>query len=348
MGKMRGAKIKTMKISSSSSEDVKDLQKMFSQITGTSDADRNVLIPKINAIFKNVVEYKKLYSILLNFTAFTTQFEEYKIWFEEIDLFMKTLVESTNVDITKKYNETTIGPYSDLDDVKLNAFYKDLKSNEFVKKIVITGSNLSAYKKHLTDELDDIFIKREPGIVLQPLAFSSLDLKIIWNTENFTDKGKTFILSILKRTYAIGIELYDIITSPDVDIKKFSKVLVDSIAKMKKQIPRCDKAFGIIENSVKMLEDNFKSYFRGSVEAGNPNIIIESFIVDISTTQKASPSVTNEFRKIVMFLKERSSQAADPKIQKLFGMLNSQFSAIDSELGIKKTPEDIPDSATAL
>lgn len=338
MGKSQ-CKVKTMKMSASSDADVKDLQKMFSQITGTSDAERNVLLPKINKIYKNIVEYNNLFKIMLNFTPFINQFEEYKFWFEEIEAFLKELIETTGVDTTKKYGDHTDGPYTEMDDLELNKFYKELKGNDSIKKIIITGSNLTAYKKHLTDELDDIFIKREPGINLQPLAFSSLDLKTIWNTD-IADKGKTFILSILKRTYSIGIELYEVITSPDVDIKRFSKVLVDSIAKMKKQIPRCDKAFAIIENSVKLLEDNFKSYFRDSVEACNPSIIIESFIVDISTSQKAGASVTNEFRKIVMFLKERSSQTSDPKVQKLFSMLNTQFSAFDAELGVKKAPEE--------
>jgi hypothetical protein len=203
--------------------------------------------------------------------------------------------------------------------------------------MVITGSNLSVHKAHISeaDKLDDIFINREPGLTLQPLAFSTMDLKIIWQFSGSSEMAKKFILSILRHTYLIGIDTYDIVTSPDVDIKKFSKILVDSIAKMKKMIPRCDRAFGIIEKSVKLLEDNFKTYFRGSVEAGNPSIIVESFIVDISTSQKSSPMVTAEFRKIVSFLKEKSSQNNDPKIKKLFSMLNNQFNTVDTELGVK-------------
>ena len=330
-------------VSSASNEDMKDLNKMFSQITGTSDADREVIIPKISLLYKNIVEYNKVFNILLNFKQFTDNFAEYNFWFEDIKEFLTKLNETSGVDLNTKYIDSGTGDqieqkYHSLEDKELNDFYKKLKDNAQIKQIIITSGNLSPHKKYIADAaaLDDAFIIREPGITLQPFAFSTMDLKIIWNSGTPNDKARKFVLSIIRHVYNIGITIYDLITSPDVDIKKFSKILVDSIAKMKKQIPRCDKAFAIIENSVSLLEDNFKNYFRGSVEAGNPSIIIESFIVDISTTQKANSATAAEFRRIVTFLKEKSSNTADPKVKKLFSMLNSQFSAMDRELGIKK------------
>lgn len=332
----RRAKVKVVK-QKTNPDDKKDLMTMFSQLTGSCDAERDVIIPKINKIYKNIVEYNRLFNILLNFEPFTKYFSDYSFWFDDVSTFLKELIVSTNTDINVKYDDPTylIGPYHAMDDAKLNAFYKDLKDNGQIKKIIISGNNLSLYKKHLLDN-DDAFIYREPGLVLIPLVFTNLDLKIIWGSE-VNDKAKQFIISILKHCYNIGIDMYDIITSPDVDIKKFSKILIESISQMKKQIPRCDKAFKIIENSVSLLEKNFKDYFRGSVEAGNPSIIIESFIVDISTSQKASPVVANEFRKIAAFLKANASQKNDPKVQKLFSMLNTQFTSLDSEMGRNKT-----------
>lgn len=339
--KMGGVKVKKLKVNTANSEDMADLHRMFGQITGSGDADRDVITPKITKIYKNIQEYNKLYRILLNFKAFTDQFSEYPFWFTDIEEFLKNLVESTGVDLSRKYDESE-SDYHAMSESDLNEFYKKMKDNTYIKKMIITGSNLALYKKCLHDlaTISDSFIYREPGITLQPLAFSTLDIKLIWNTENFNDKAKQFVLSILRHTYLIGIDLYDIVTSPDVDIKKFSKILIDSIGNMKKQIPRCDKAFAIIEKSVTMLEENFKTYFRGSVEAGNPNVIIESFILDISTSQKAGASVAGEFRKIVQYLREKGSGNTDPKVQKLFSMLNSQFSSLDSELGkgSEKTP----------
>ena len=335
------AKVLKKKISASSEDDVKSLNKMFSQITGSSDPERDVILPKINKIYCNILEYNKLFNVLLNFKVFTEQFTDYSFWFDDIKDFLTNLIASTDIDIKKNY-EYGNDIYTNLSDSDLCTFYKNLKDNIYIKKIVITGSRLSVYKNHIAeaDKLDDIFINREPGLILQPLAFSTFDLKTIWIMQSTNEKAKKFILSILRRAYLIGIDTYDILTSPDVDIKKFSRILVEAIINMKKQIPRCDKAFGIIEKSVKLLEDNFKNYFRGSVEAGNPSVIMESFIIDITQSQKASPSVTAEFRKIVAFLQEKSSQNNDPKIKKLFGMLNNQFTSIDTELGVKPESEN--------
>jgi hypothetical protein len=335
MGKKSSAKVKVMKTSASSDEDVKQLNKMFAQITGTADADREVLLPKLKKVSQNVVNYIKLFNILLGFTPFIKQFEETAFWFDEIKDFLTELQESTKVDMNMKDD---IEPdYYQLNDKNLNKLFKDLIGNDSLKKIIITSNNLVAFKSHLSDanNLSDTFVNREPGLELKPLAFSSIDLKYIWNHEDTIDKAKKFILNIIKRAFDIGMDMHDLVTSPNVDIKKFSSVLVDSIAKMKTQIPRCNKAFAIIENSVSTLENNFKTYFRGSVEAGNPNIIIESFIGDIIKEQKADASISYEFKQIISYLKQKSAGNNDPKIKKLFGMLNMQFSSLDELSDIK-------------
>jgi hypothetical protein len=322
-------------VSGSSAKDINDLNVMFNQITGMSDADPEILIPKLDKVYKNIQEYNKLFNILLNFQPFIEKFSEYKYWFEEITSFLTDLTTTTGVKID---GPDEIREYHSMDITNLNLLYKDIKNNSTVKKIIITAGNLSPYKKNLeADPIDDVFIKREPGLILQPLAFTSLDLKVIWSTD-IDDKCKKFILSILKHTYKLSIDIYDILTSPDVDIKKFSKLLIDSISKMKQMIPRCDNAFAIIENSVKLLETNFKNYFRSSIEAENPSLIVESFVIDISTTQKVSPVTTGEFRKIIAFLREQNSaKSNDPKMKKLFSMLNSQFASMDIDVDVKET-----------
>lgn len=333
------------KISSVSKDDSETLHTMFAQMTGAHDAEPEVIIPKIINIYKKIIKYNILFNTLLNFKEFTNKFQEYTTWFNEIRDFLEKLIQSTNTDIKKDY-DLEIFELHKKDPKKLNEFYKDFKNNEYIKKIIITGSNLSIFKKYLNEEsdIDDSFINREPGISLKPLDFSDFDLKLLWNSENITNAIKKFILSIIKHTYKIGVEMYDIVTSPDVDIKKFSIILVESIGKMRKQIPRCDKAFDVIENSVKMLETNFTSYYRSSVEAENPSVIVENFIVDISTSQKANATVTSQFRKIVNYLKEKGSQNNDPKVKKLFGMLNNQFTTIDKELGVKDVVEKMEET----
>ena len=153
-----------------------------------------------------------------------------------------------------------------------------------------------------------------------------------------------YILNILSHTYKIGLDIYQVITSPDIDIKKFSRVLINNIEKMKKQIPRCNKAFDIIANSVHLLENNFDGYYKNSVEAENPSIIVENFIVDVSVSQNATASTTAQFRKIIMFMKKQSAGNKDPRVAKLFKILNSQFSIMQRETGIEPDPETEPET----
>lgn len=339
MGRGRGTvKIKKV-MPKGTQDDTNMLNSMFEQMTGSSNAEPDVILPKIISINTQIIKFNKLFSLLLNLTEFRSSFMEYDNWFVEIQEFLVKLLESTKVDITKKYTDEDYKMY---DEKQLNAIYKSLKENKFTKVLVITSSNLSKYKKYIEDpqNLDDSFINREPGLSLQPLTFSNLDLKIMWHSDNITQQSKKYMLSILSHTYKIGVSVYDTITSPDIDIKKFSSVLIKSISQMKKQIPRCDKAFDIIENSVKMLEGNFKDYYKNSVESENPSVIIESFIIDVSVSQKASPLVTAQFRRIVSHLQQKSKNIQDPKVKKLFGMLNGQFSMMDQELGVD-TSKDV-------
>jgi hypothetical protein len=317
----RGIKVKKTKSKTVSQDDMNLLNEMFSQMTGNTNADIKIIIPKYVKIIDNLSKYIKIYSLLLNFTDFTNSFPELTSNFNEIRLFIDNLVE-----INKQYNMTS-DDFTNTTPDEINIQYKKLKLEKFIQMIIVTSGNLNKYKLNLEDKnnLKDDFIKRDPGLSLTPLKFSKLDLKMLWASPKLSGLAKKFILNILSHTLLIGIEMYNIINSPDVDIKEFSKILIDSIEKMKKQIPRCDKAFDIIANSVNLLENNFDSYYKNSIEAENPSIIIESFIVDVSMTQNASPAVTNQFKKIIMFMKRQTASSKDPRIAKLFKVLNSQF-----------------------
>lgn len=337
--------VKVKKMSVASKEEADALHNMFEQMTGAQNADIDVIIPKYLKLKKRIARYHKLFNILVNFNDFGELLGDNRFWLDEIREFIENLIKTTDTQPGTIYDEgdprqlIALKKYSE---EEFNKIYKGLKDNEFIKRVVITGSNLSQFKRHIENSanLDDTFIMKEPGFVLEPFEFSQFDLKWIWCSDEMTHQAKKYILSILHHAYIIGIEVYEILTSPDIDISKFSNILVDSIAKLRKQIPRCDKAFDIIENSVKMLENNFSNYYKSSVEAENPSVIIESFIIDISESQSASPVVTAQFKRIVAYLKEKSAGNKDPKVKKLFGMLNSQFSAMDKELSVKRDPNE--------
>ena len=343
----RGKTVKVKKmIPKGSEEDANILNDMFSQMTGSENADSDVIIPKLIKLHSYLKKYSTIYKLLLGFSEFIDKFPEFKNEFDDIRNFIQKinhLVDDVEIggDTLEKTNKQA-----------LNTIYKKLKAMPEVQTIVITSGNLGKYKRYLDnkDNLGDEFIKREPGLSLKPLKFTNLDLKVLWVSDKLSPMAKKYILSIISHTYNIGHSIYQIITSPDVDIKKFSSVLIDNIEKMKKQIPRCDKAFNIIANSVNLLENKFDGYYKTSVEAENPSIIIESFIIDVSMSQKSNASITAQFRKIIMHMKKQTSNTNDPRVAKLFGILNGQFNLMKDSTGIdpisdddEPEPEDPPD-----
>jgi len=337
----RKVKLKKM-LSKGSGEDVQMLNSMFDQMTGASHADPSIIQPKYIKLRANLIKFCKVFELLLNFKGFTTDFPECKKGFDEITLFIKKARENHELDP----NSAADAKKSEITDKKdLNEAFNKLKESQEIQQIIICGSTLKKHKKYLMNinELSDEFIRREPGLSMTPFPFTSLDLKKIWVSDNFNPMTKKFILSILSHVCKLGYESYDLVTSPNVDIKQFSHVLISNISMLKKQIPRCDKAFDIIADSVKMLEGNFKGYYKTSVEAENPSIIIESFIVDVSMKQKSNANITRQFRKIIMHMKKKSANNKDPRVKKLFSILNNQFSMMEKETPGYVRPDDDPD-----
>jgi hypothetical protein len=319
---MKSVKIKKS-IPKNMKADMADLHKMFDQMMGTTSADVEIISPKYVKVKSSITDFCKVYDILINFKVFAEVFPECSGAVEEIKKFVEN---ARKIDAEFK-------PQDGLNTEDLNKLWKTLKDNSIVKTIIATTGRLHKFKQFIVNhkELDDGFIKREPGLDMCLLVFSSLDLKLIWASDAATMPIKTFILNILSKTYNIGYEIYDLVTSPDIDIKKFSEVLVSAIESLKRQIPRCDSAFNVIADSVKLLENNFKNYYRASIQAENPMLIMENFVIDVSMKQKGGLQVMQQFKKIISHLKQSSAKNKDPRVKTLFDMLNKQFSMIDKQ-----------------
>ena len=57
-------------------------------------------------------------------------------------------------------------------------------------------------------------------------------------------------------------------------------------------------------------------------------------------SQKANATVTTQFRKIIMFMKRQSANSKDPRVTKLFKILNSQFNMMQKETGVNPDSDD--------
>jgi hypothetical protein len=308
---------------------------MFEEMLGMKDADPDIILPKFIEIRLKI---GRVYKILWQFATFESIKNDYEFAAEGMSDITKYLTEMKENICFDETKDDSVSNYENLDKETVNQLYKKLKTNKYIKEMIGLCGRLKNYHKYFADlaNLDHRFILQEPGATLRLFPFSSLDFKRLWNAANIKEVVKKYVMTILHHLYNALFDLYKIITSPDVDIEKFTTVLMSSIAELKKhpKLSRCKNAFRRIEMSVELLRDNFDKYYRDSVSCENVNLIMENFIGDVSKQGGSTPSLMREFKIIVEYMKEVSQQsgrAKDPNVQRLFKALKTNFSMMDSE-----------------
>lgn len=318
------------------------LQEMFHQMMGLKDAPPEVILPKyidVRSILKTNV-YKtliKMSDLLQN------SFPQYGKEIKQIRDFANNMYSYMQLDL--EYNDIIGMSIKDIDSEKtdkkfrglINKEYKKLKEgNKYIKQIFTVCKNLRENKDCIADrtKLDDIFIRRQE-LYYTPLPFTDLDFKKIWVSDEFKPFIGKYILSVLSHLHEASYNIYDIITSPDINIKDFSGSLIGHITSIKKKIPRCNRAFKIITNSVSMLEDNFTTYYKDSVESKNPQVILESFVSDVARKQKGGASLKREFDAIIKFInKQINNYKVDPRIKTLMELLLKAQNSLNDDMDL--------------
>jgi hypothetical protein len=130
-------------------------------------------------------------------------------------------------------------------------------------------------------------------------------------SEPFSDELNDFFLSILsmggitdtKQIKLDNDKIFKLITHPDFDIKKISNLVIANIGTFRKQIPHCDRAFDIIQNSVNLLETNFANYCKKEKDSKNMYRILEWFFIDLKA-QKMTIADLYQIQQVGMKLQE--------------------------------------------
>mgnify|MGYP000468662943 CR=1 FL=1 len=238
----------------------------------------------------------------------------------------------------------------EIDDSNLIRFYLQLKEHKVIKDCIHICKNLIIYKKYIenNDNLSDNFIKSSKTHELVIFPFCNFDIKFIYTIVKIDDSIKKYLLIFMNMLFNTSYDIYQIITSPDIDISNFSDIIVDSIKQAKKMIPRANKAFRKIEESVELLKDNFQNYYKDFITTKNPTIIIENFILDVSkeNTGELDLDLARQFKKIVMFYQKKSQgKIKDPRINQLFEMLNKNFDMLNvKDKDVSESEESDTDS----
>lgn len=324
MGRGKG-QTKTIKknIAGASSE---ELGSLFNQLLGDEKSlDPVVIMEKYNKLRSNIETIKKLLEKFIN-TILLPKFnnnEVVMVHIKNIEDFIEQCQDLLNLEATSS---------------NVIHVYKEITRNNTIKLLLITCQKLRVFVKNLEniEKLSCTFINSEPGITLELFAFTKLNFKTIVNSENMGVDDKKYVLIILSMICSKTYDIYNLVTSPDVDIEKFSNIIIASIQEAKKSIPRCEKAFKKIAQSVDLLKSNFNNYYKDFIESESPSIIIENFVMDISKNLDSDMETTRQFKKIVMFYQKRYNSAGknkDPRLKEMFSSIQDKFKILETEEG---------------
>lgn len=318
MARGNGSKMKVIK----QNIDQQGMTDMFNQLLGDEKSlDINIIRDKYLKLKTNM---ERIYKLLESFHN--------TIYIKVINDKFNTSLYKKNImgfidDIKNIINE-------DISDDKIIRHYKILKEHKIIKDCIHICKNLIRFKKYIedNDNLSDIFIKSSKTHELIIFPFCNFDIKMIYTHIKVDESVSKYLLIFLNMIYKTTYEIYEIITSPDIDISKFSDIIIQSIQQAKKMIPRANRAFKKIEDSVELLKNNFQNYYKDFISTKNPSIILENFILDCSkdNAEDVDLDLARQFKRIVMFYQKKSQgKIKDPRINQLFEMLNKNFDMLN-------------------
>jgi hypothetical protein len=132
--------------------------------------------------------------------------------------------------------------------------------------------------------------------------------------------------------FKLSHELYEILSTPDVDVEEFIAVVVAGMDSVKKAVPRCDEAFKGLMGSIGIFRGRFNEYYKDFIATNNPSIIMENFIIDVSHTAETSPRILAQYRRIIAYYRKMISKNnifSNSKLQSVFQMLDSNIHELE-------------------
>lgn len=322
---MPRAKVKVIK----SSVDVKDLNEVFGQMFGQGqNMDFEIAMDKLNKLRSNMSRVSKLLESF-DKTILSKVLEQT----EEISRYKKALRDfSSDCKQISEWSEFGRNP------TEVGIFYKQCKESKTVADCISMCRVLNKFKKSLEEEISDDFIKSQSTKDLILFPFCELDIKFLYVYGNVDDSVKKYIMVFLSIILKSTKEIYEVITSPDIDIDKISKIVVDVIASTKKMLPRCGKAFAKLESSMELLKKNFSDYYKDFLSTKDQSTIITNFISDCTREEmdrsdesgKSDIELTRQFMEITNFFRKQSAgKVKDPAIAQILEFLDRQFESLN-------------------
>lgn len=346
------SKVKVKKIKIPIGMQDEGLAEMFNQMLGAGSVNMTIAYPRYLRIKALCEQLIKIFEMLVNSPFMKIQdFAQQRI---EIETFCRQSRASAN-DMFKIDFSDYEWNLELLEDEQKKAFtteYEKMKKSNLVKTFVIMCDKLVVHKKNFIDinNLKHKFIINMPGAEFTPFPFTNLNLKYIFSLANVGENTIRFFMTILHKSYELSHELWKETSSPDIDVDQFVDVIMSNIGEIQKrpELSRCGKAFQKIKDSVHMLKNRFNGYYRDFISTGDSTIMMQNFIIDVSTETKADPSITAQFRTIIGYYRKiAQDQINNPKIKKLFEKVNESFKELETGTNnLVKVKDDNSDKET--
>lgn len=329
-------------------EENANMQIVMSQMMGGMDAEVEIIVPKFKEITDQAIKVSKILTTFATFTSLRRDFQELNTAFDEVLRFVDVVKKS--LEPYTKYSEAKL--YS-MDQKQLNVIYKELKENKQIKLLITVAGEIKTWCPNIADEakLDLTFVLRSVGAVC-PFSFSTLELGHIWRKHGTTEAVKKYIMMVIHKVYLTIMNIYNAITSPDIDPEQMSMCVFDALSVLSKvpELKSCKKAFLEIQNHTMLFKSNFGSYYKDAIVSGNSNLILERFLMDVTASSK-DKSVLSQLSKIVMYVRQKTTARGtmSKESASTFAMLDRNFALVEKEKeNARKGTQSDPDEPVAI
>ena len=111
---------------------------------------------------------------------------------------------------------------------QFNDAFAAVKKCSIVNTAIVACKNLVVYKKSLEDQgaLKDRFLTKGAGMSVAPLPdLTQVNFKQIYIDDRLSPGDREFVLIVLHKMYTISHDVYDAVSSPDVDVNEFVEII---------------------------------------------------------------------------------------------------------------------------
>lgn len=334
-----------------------DMNHMFKQMMGEEMPDYSIARPKYEKLLKIM---QNISTLLMKFSnQLEKRFPEYAKYFQEMIEYaslLKGLCVEFDIaplppfDVNSPTTKETMLKYIEL----VCKQYMALKKNNNIQRLVIICKDLSTYTKYIknTEKLSAEFIYESPDPDLCILRkMTQLPFKQLYLSEKISKlpNAQSYILTFLHVLLGETTQIFELLSSPDIDIDKFTTIITNAIGQLKghPELKGCDAAFDKIKSSTNMLKENFNSYYGDFVSSNNPNIIMEEFISDVSRKVEGNARLVLQFKKIMGFYRKQlqKQKNVSPHVMGMMNFVGNKLDNVDTSQLPKHDDDDGSDES---